>query len=247
VSQPDLTESNLTQPNLSDLIRSSFPDRPCEKDPACLFANGHTCDCTTVEIGKHVAQLLDRNMAEAYRSRLQTILQATRAKWLEELVEEGTSPLLYVGWVSTQGLSGYKAKRAKTWHRDRYCKRNKAMGYPTPVLRLEMGGDLTACPGCGQLTDEEKARIRADNLKLRIRRLELTEGICWNRDYANCGADVEPGWTVCQKHEKSVTVECRDGRHEECGKVVKVNTRTDGSTWTTDCLCIRCTHLKQAG
>lgn len=237
----------MTQPNLTDLIRSSRATRPCQLDPNCLFSDGHMCECTTVEIGKHVAKLLDTAMTDAYRTRLDTILKATRAKWLEELVQEGTSPLLHVGWVAQQGYSRstYRMKTASTWHRDRYCKRNRASGMLAPVLRLEVGSSLTRCAGCAaDLSDEEKARMAADYQKLRDRRLELTEGLCWNRDYANCGRDVAPGMTVCEQHFGTVTEACRTGRHAACGGVKAILTRKDGSTYNDDCLCIRCVHPK---
>lgn len=223
---------------LSDLLKSGRSDHPCLLDPNCLYVEGHTCDCTPVEIGKHVQRKREDSWRQAYRNRLTAILDAAYAIWFDQLIAAGTSPLLFVGW---------RRRGAGTWHRDRFCKRDRANGQLEPLLYLEgvsaKYGNLRACAGCGKLTDAEMAVVREDWRQLRALKREKAEGLCWTQGhYADCGADVVPGTMTCAKHVNALTEACRVGGHEDCDKVLSVHTRKDGSTYITECPCPRCDH-----
>lgn len=218
----------------------TYVHKQCSLDPRCEYAEGHTCDCTPIEIAKHVLKLREDAWDYAYKQRLDCIFRKVHADWLEALIQEGTSPLLDVGWVSVRS-TGYKVKQASTWHRDRDCKRNRAMGSLRPKLRLEWNrwSGITACAGCAKTTEEERRRIAEDYRREKEMKLAATEGLCWGQ-YGGCGHDVEAGWTVCSKHAAIVTDACRNGDHAACGKVLGTHTRQDGTTYTTDCACQRC-------
>jgi hypothetical protein len=223
---------------LSDFIKSGRASKPCPKDENCLYTEGHTCPCTPVEIGEYVARKREGNWTQAHRNRLQAIMDASYAMWFDDLLAAGTSPLLFVGWVS---------KGATTWHRDRYCKRNQAMGQLSLVLCMETThgayySKYHPCAGCAQLSDWEKKEATRDLRQLKVLRREKTEGLCWHANYADCGADVVPGTTTCAKHVNAVTEACRVGRHDDCDKILAVITRKDGSTYSNYCNCMRCDH-----
>lgn len=227
-------------------MATTYVRKQCPLDERCEYAEGHTCDCTPVEIGKHVLKLREDAHAYAYKQRLDCILRKVHADWLEELVHEGTSPLLIVGWVAEKRDSrSYMPKTAGTWHRDRDCKRNRAMGYLRPKLRLEVSqyGNLSPCAGCGKLTEEEQQQMHRDYRREHEMKLAATEGICWGT-YGGCGRDVMPGMTTCEQHRAIVSTECHVGDHGNCPVVLKTNTRQDGSTYTTDCGCRLCVHKK---
>ena len=224
----------------------AYERKQCSLDPRCDYAEGHTCECTPIEIAKHVLKLREDAWAYAYKQRLDCILRKIHADWLEALIQEGTSPLLIVGWVAERRDSrSYMPKTASTWHRDRDCKRNRAMGFLRPKLRLEISqySGVTPCAGCGKLTEEEQHQIARDYRREKEMKLAATEGICWGT-YGGCGRDVVPGMTTCEQHQQIVTVECYVGDHANCKKTLKTHTRQDGTTYTTDCACQLCVHRK---
>jgi hypothetical protein len=223
----------------------AYVSQPCPLDPRCEYAAGHHCECTPVEIGKHVLKLREDAHAYAYKQRLDCILRRVHAEWLDDLIDEGTSPLLIVGWVSVRTQSSYKVQTAGTWHRDRDCKRNRAMGMLQPKLRLEFNGysAIRPCAGCGKLTEEETTQLIADMRRKKEWELAATVGICWGQ-YGGCGRDVVPGKTTCAIHAQLVSPQCYEGDHAGCPKVLATHTRQDGGTYTTDCACHLCVHKK---
>lgn len=222
----------------------TYDPQPCTADPRCEYVAGHLGDCTPVEIGKYVLEKREKAHKIAYRQRLDAIVRRIYALWLDELVEEGTSPLLIVGWVSaTRSPNGYVLKYASTWHRDRHCRRNRATGQWMPRLYMDLDRDLTPCGSCAQITDEQVLQAIADEKRLLQRKREAIEGICWGQ-HGYCGRDVEAGWTVCSEHASVVTDACRNGDHDACDEVLSVRVRPDGSTHTMRCGCFLCDHQK---
>lgn len=224
----------------------AYVHQQCQLDPRCEYGNGHHCECTPVEIGQHVLKLRTDAYSYAFKERMSCILRKVHADWLDALIQEGTSPLLTVGWVSVRKQSSYKAQTAGTWHRDRDCKRNRAMGMLQPKLRLEITeyGGIRPCPGCGKFTDDEMDLMQADYRRKREMQREATEGLCHGRYYGSCGRDVVPGKTTCANHAQLVSAFCYEGDHVDCPKVLATHTRQDGGTYTTDCACHLCTHPK---
>ncbi|HET7110257.1 MAG TPA: hypothetical protein VFI41_05260 [Gemmatimonadales bacterium] len=228
----------------------AFPEsQQCQLDPRCEYAAGHTCECTPVEIGKYVLKKRTDYYAYAYKHRLDTIVAKVKADWFDALVSEGTSPLLLVGWVSEKVNSrSYAPATAGTWHRDRDCKRNRAMGRLLPRLYMDTGrgsSSLTPCAGCGQLADEQKVAAQRDYRRLRELTNAATEGLCLGQ-YGGCGRDVVPGKTMCAEHAQRVSAQCYEGDHASCPVVLATHTRQlDGGTYTTDCQCQRCVHKKK--